>query len=90
VTPDPILFGYALDGYPIYTGNTQYTSSWFLEDESLFATDTWSAHPSSAGSGDLDECNGRTDENGNYAYYTTDTFPYVMGCFRGVLDLPIR
>ncbi len=87
VTPAPILFGYALDGYPIYTGNTQYTSSWFLEDESLFATDTWSAHTYSAGSGDLDECNGRTDANGNYAYYTTDTFPYVLGCFRGVVEL---
>ncbi len=83
----PVLFGFALDGYPIYSGNLQYTSSWFLSDASLFATDTFSAHTYSEGSGDLDECNGRTDENGNYAYYTTDTFPYTLGCFRGEVEI---
>ena len=84
----PVLFGYALDGYPIFSGNTRYTSSWFLSDESLFATDTWSAHTYSEGSGDLDQCNGRFDEDGNYAYYTTEEFPYVLGCFRGEVTLP--
>lgn len=78
-----VLFGYAFDGYPIYSGNFQYTSSYELTDESLFATDTWGAHTYVAGSGDLDECNGRTDDEGNYAYYTTETFPYVIGCYRG-------
>jgi len=73
----PVLFGYAFDGYPIYSGNTIYRSSWFLSDESLFATDTFAAHTYAEGSGDLDECNGRTDDNGNYAYYTTDGFPYT-------------
>ena len=91
-TPDevaqaPQLFGYAFDGYPIYTGNDHYTSSWVLADESLFAVDTWVAHAYVEGSGDLDECNGLTDANGNYAYYTTDTFPYVIGCFAGQVDL---
>lgn len=80
----PVLYGYAFDGYPIYSGNYQYTSSYELTDESLFATDTWSAHTYVEGAGDLDECNGLTDEDGNYAYYTTDTFPYVLGCYRGV------
>ncbi|MEM9515254.1 MAG: YHYH protein [Actinomycetota bacterium] len=83
----PQLLGYALDGYPIYTGNDQYTSSWELTDASLFATDTWAAHSYVEGSGDLDECNGLVDESGNYAYYTTDTFPYVLGCYTGVVDL---
>lgn len=87
VTPGPQLFGYALDGYPIFSGNTLYRSSYFLSDESLFATDTWSAHTYSAGSGDLDQCNGRVDEDGNYAYYTTDDFPYILGCFRGEVTL---
>lgn len=87
VTPAPQLFGYALDGYPIYSGNTQYTSSWFLSDASLFATDTWSAHTYAPESGDLDQCNGRTDEDGNYAYYTTEGFPYTLGCLRGVVEL---
>ena len=79
----PVLYGYALDGYPIYSGNFQYTSSYVLTDESLFATDTWSAHSYVEGTGDLDVCNGRFDDEGNYAYYTTETFPYIIGCYRG-------
>lgn len=86
-TAEPQLFGYAFDGYPIYSGNYQYTSSWYLNDASLFATDTFTAHVYAAGSGDLDECNGRTDENGNYAYYTTEEFPYTLGCYTGVVDI---
>jgi len=82
----PVLFGYAFDGYPIYGAIYQYTSSYQLTDPSLFATDTWGAHTYVAGSGDLDECNGRTDEAGNYAYYATETFPYTVGCYRGVVD----
>jgi len=78
-----ILFGYAFDGYPIYSGNVQFTSSYQLTDASLFADDTWAAHTYVEGSGDLDACNGRTDADGNYAYYTTETFPYVLGCYRG-------
>lgn len=87
VAETPQLVGYALDGYPIYTGADQYESSWELTDESLFATDTWAAHSYVEGSGDLDQCNGRTDADGNYAYYTTTTFPYVIGCYTGVVDV---
>ena len=41
-----------------------------------------------AGSGDLDECNGRTDvtpefPNGTYHYYATDTYPYLPRCVKG-------
>jgi hypothetical protein len=40
------------------------------------------------GSGDLDECNGRTDvtaefPRGIYHYYATDTFPYIQRCVKG-------
>ena len=87
VAEAPQLVGYAFDGFPIYTGIDHYTSSWELTDETLFATDTWAAHSYVEGSGDLDECNGRTDENGDYAYYTTATFPYLMGCYAGVVEL---
>jgi len=43
-----------------------------------------------AGSGDLDDCNGRfgvTPEfpNGIYHYYATDTYPYLPRCFKGVI-----
>ena len=87
VAAGPQLVGYAFDGYPIYTGADQYTSSWELTDEALFATDTWAAHSYVEGSGDLDECNGLTDADGNYAYYTTDAFPYVLGCYTGDVEL---
>lgn len=87
IASEPVLFGYALDGYPIFSGNNLYTPSWYLSDASLFASDTWSAHTYVEESGDLDQCNGRVDEEGNYAYYTTDDFPYVLGCFRGEVSL---
>ena len=87
VADEPQLVGYAWDGFPIYTGIDQYTSSWQLTDESLFASDTWAAHSYVEGSGDLDECNGLTDADGNYAYYTTEGFPYIMGCFAGEVEI---
>ncbi|MEM7345662.1 MAG: YHYH protein, partial [Chloroflexota bacterium] len=40
------------------------------------------------GSGDLDQCNGLTLADGSYAYFATDTFPYFMGCYYGVANLP--
>nr|WP_291818360.1 YHYH protein [Candidatus Microthrix sp.] len=88
-----LLVGWAADGYPIMSGTVcaddactstkQLTSSWELSDDSLFATDTWDAHTYVEGSGDLDRCNGRTDTDGQYRYYTTETFPYIAGCFHG-------
>lgn len=38
------------------------------------------------GAGDLDECNGMTTADGVYGYYVTDTYPWVLGCFRGSPD----
>jgi len=43
-----------------------------------------------AGSGDLDECNGRTGvtpeyPNGTYHYYITETYPYIQRCVKGRL-----
>ncbi|MBX3100328.1 MAG: YHYH protein [Salinibacterium sp.] len=90
-----IVVGWSPDGYPIMSGlvcadaactsTTQLTSSWQLTDSSLFASDTWSAHSYVAGSGDLDQCNGRVDADGQYRYYTTTTFPYFLGCYHGVV-----
>ena len=34
----------------------------------------------SAGAGDLDECNGMVVD-GQYGYYVTDEYPWVLGCF---------
>ncbi|MDP3273905.1 MAG: YHYH protein [Deltaproteobacteria bacterium] len=43
-----------------------------------------------AGSGDLDQCNGRVDVTpefpaGIYHYYTTDTYPYIQRCVMGTV-----
>ncbi|WP_070963742.1 YHYH protein [Vibrio sonorensis] len=35
--------------------------------------------------GDLDQCNGMT-VNGQYGYYVTDSFPWMINCFRGSAD----
>ena len=37
------------------------------------------------GSGDLDECNGATI-NGQYGYYITDSYPWIMACFKSQVD----
>ena len=42
------------------------------------------------GSGDLDECNGRTGvtpefPSGTYHYYITDSYPYTQRCVKGPL-----
>ena len=31
----------------------------------------------------LDACNGRTEPDGTYGYHITDTFPYIIGCYKG-------
>ena len=38
-----------------------------------------------ASTGDLDECNGMVVE-GQYGYYVTDTYPWVLGCYKGTPD----
>ena len=42
------------------------------------------------GSGDLDECNGMVNGDGEYGYYVTYTFPWVMRCFTGTPDLSFK
>lgn len=31
----------------------------------------------------LDQCNGRFMPDGSYRYHATDTFPHILGCYRG-------
>ncbi|MEW6982155.1 YHYH protein [Colwelliaceae bacterium 6471] len=40
-------------------------------------------------SGDLDECNGMT-VNGQYGYYVTDSYPWVMACYKGTPDASMK
>ena len=92
-----LVLGYAFDGYPILApwmcedsdcaSIKPVESSWSQIEEVYGTTidNAWDAHEYIAGSGDLDECNGRELAGGGYAYYMTDTFPYFMGCYRGVV-----
>jgi len=34
----------------------------------------------------LDECNGRIQPDGSYGYHITSTFPYTLGCYRGIVS----
>ncbi len=36
---------------------------------------------------DLDECNGHTDSVRGYHYHVTSKFPYILGVYRGVVEL---
>ena len=97
------VVGFAADGYPIYGPYialndviTKVKSSYRLKSGTRPAG---SAGPGGnydgqfrddyeyvAGLGHLDECNGMT-YNGAYGYYITDSFPYILGCFKGTPDL---
>lgn len=41
------------------------------------------------GAGDLDECNGMT-VNGQYGYYVTDSYPWIVNCYQGIVDDSFR
>ncbi len=41
------------------------------------------------GGGDLDECNGMIYRN-HYGYYVTDSYPYILNCYRGSADSSFR
>ncbi len=97
------VVGFAADGYPIYGPYialndviTKVKSSYRLKSGTRPAG---SAGPGGnydgqfrddyeyvAGLGHLDECNGMT-YNGAYGYYITESFPYILGCFKGTPDL---
>ena len=59
-------------------------SSWELVKPTEKAA--WEKFAYVEGSGDLDKCNGMVGPDGKYRYYATDTFPYNLGCYRGVVD----
>ncbi len=84
-----LVVGYSLDGWPILapfecadagcTEIVELDSSWQLTNPNVTAA--WEKHSFVEGSGDLDECNGKVQPDGSYAYYATATFPYFMGCY---------
>lgn len=91
------LVGYAADGFPIYY-DSRVRSSYRLKQgtrpsgprgryDGTFVED----YKYAAGTGDLDECNGRvgaTSEypRGIYHYYLTSEFPFIPRCLKGPSD----
>ena len=53
----------------------------------VFKDYAWDNHAYRAQEGDdwLDECNGRIGPDGTYRYHATTSFPYLVGCYHGVV-----
>ena len=89
-----LVIGYAFDGFPILapyicedaacTEVKEVQSSWVDANPEIDLS--WERHEYAAGSGDLDRCNGMLFEDGSYAYFATDSFPYFMGCYMGEVE----
>ncbi|MCU0499968.1 MAG: YHYH protein [Anaerolineae bacterium] len=90
------IIGYALDGFPIYGPYgcldeaceevVQFQSSYEqIADPTMNA---WDAYEFVAQEDPiyLDECNGRFQPDGSYGYHATETFPYILGCYHGVVS----
>jgi hypothetical protein len=100
--PSPVI-GFAADGFPIF-GSFIADGGTIRKAQSSYQlkTGTRSGGPGGTydgtfiddwvyveGSGDLDACNGMT-QDGIYGYVVTDTYPHVMGCFTGTPDPSFR
>ena len=85
-----LVVAYSLDGYPILapylctdascTETIEISSSWQRTSD---VRNAWEAHEYVESSGDLDQCNGMVMEDGSYAYFATETFPYFLACYTG-------
>ncbi|MEM7075917.1 MAG: YHYH protein [Pseudomonadota bacterium] len=99
--PSPVI-GFAADGFPVFgtffedeTGTVRAAiSGYVLKTEPRPAPPdgpggmpdgTYLEDYTFAGTGDLDACNGMT-VNGQYGYYVTTTYPWVLNCFAGTPD----
>ena len=97
------VIGFAADGFPIFgpyfndgsvirTARSSYTlksgsrPSGANEPGGTYDGKFRDDYEFTAGAGDLDSCNGMT-VNGQYGYYITDGFPYIIGCFSGTPDV---
>jgi hypothetical protein len=100
--PSPVI-GFAADGFPIFgsfisDGDSirKATASYQLKSGTRPGgpggeydgtyVDDWEYV---AGSGDLDQCNGMS-QDGVYGYVVTESYPHVLGCFSGTPDASFR
>ncbi|MEH6454233.1 MAG: YHYH protein [Psychromonas sp.] len=75
----------AISGYTLKEGDRQSIDGLNPSDNSQNSDEydgTYLADWEFTDDGDLDECNGMTVD-GQYGYYVTDSYPWVMGCFSG-------
>ena len=77
------IIGYSLDGFEIVSPNKNIKSSW---KKTSTARSAWEANEFIEGYGDLDRCNGKIDDDGVYRYHATNSFPYIIGCYKGVIE----
>lgn len=95
--PSPVI-GFAADGFPIYGPyfddgvEVRAARSGFTLREGTRPDGPGGAYDGTyvddwefTGAGDLDECNGMTVD-GQYGYYVTATFPWILRCLRGAPD----
>ncbi|MEM6957575.1 MAG: YHYH protein [Myxococcota bacterium] len=96
------VIGFAADGFPIY-GPYFDDGTVVREAQSGYTLRTGERDGGPGGTfdgtfvddyeftdaGDLDECNGMTVD-GQYGYYLTRAYPWVVGCFRGTPDPSFR
>ena len=100
--PSPVI-GFAADGFPIYgpyfddAGTVRRAVSGYRLKAGTRAGGPGGAYDGTFvddyewadGVGDLDRCNGMA-VGGQYGYYVTDAYPYVLGCFAGTPDDSFR
>jgi hypothetical protein len=96
------VIGFAADGFPVFgsyfkdeTGTVRKARSGYRLKSGArpkSATDPGGAYDGMyvddwefAGTGDLDACNGMT-VNGQYGYYVTDSYPWILACLSGTPD----
>lgn len=98
-TAESPVIGFAADGFPIYgpyindRGTIRKVRSSYVPNEGSRPLGTCPGNVPigvyiqdyhyQEGTGDLDSCNGMT-RNGQYAYYLTETYPYIIKYFRGI------
>jgi hypothetical protein len=98
-SPSPVL-GFALDGFKIYGPYgcadadcrrvVKYRSGWDQTgDPSINAWDAYT-YQERDDPERLDRCNGHTGPLGDYHYHSTDSFPYIIGCYSGTPALEQR
>lgn len=89
------VIGYAWDGFPIMApfacidpacSSIKRLYSSYVQVGDPTDRNAWDAYEYQPGYGDLDKCNGMVGPDKRYRYYATDTFPYLMGCYRGHVE----